>query len=166
VDPRERLGLLADEDVPSARVSTVCDLARRGAVLDLVDVRQERRAEPPDRERAEREERDVAEVEQAREADDDVQAERHDDVGHRERGVVEERAALVDPERQRAGDHDEDDRDDAVDAAALERLGDDAVLDDDGRRGRVAVRRLRAHPASLVSSPSRPCGLKTMIRIR
>src|SRR5436305_6414848 len=125
--------------------------------LLVVHLRVEARAEPADRERPERVEGHVAEVEQTGEAYHDVQTERHDGVGERARGVVDEGAALREEERKQHEDH--------------ERRHADPALDVLGKRvPRVADRAEElaelVHPASRVSSPSRPWGLKTMIRIR
>ena len=115
----------------------------------VVDAEEEVRAEPAHRVGADREEGDVAEVEQAGEADDDVEPERHHDVGEGEHRIVDERAAGLEEERQRdRADHDGD--------------------RDQRARGSTEIepQAAHAHPASLVSSPSRPRGRTTMIRTR
>jgi hypothetical protein len=106
---------------------------------------------PADRVRADRVEGDVAEVEQAGEPDHDVQPEGEHDVREGEDAEVERRAERVEQRRQ---DRDDDEYRYAERDAQL------VAVD-------VGEDRWRAHqPASRVSSPIRPCGLKVMIRIR
>src|SRR5215211_6657931 len=86
--------------------------------------------------------------------DHDIQAQGHHDVGERGDGVVDEAARLRVEERQDRPREQEHRRQDQV-----------AVATDDGSlegRKRLAYAGA-AHPASLVSSPSRPLGRKTMI---
>ena len=118
-----------------------------------VDVggREEARAEPAHRVGADREERDVAEVEQAGEADHDVQAERHHDVDQRGRRVLDERAAGVVEERQQ--DRDRRSRRRRRSCSSWNRPTLRGSLMPRGAGGAGG-----AHPASLVCSPSRPCG--------
>ncbi len=126
----------------------------------VVDAEEEVRAQPAHRVGADREEGDVAQVEQAREADDDVEPERHHDVRQGEHRVVDERAAGLEEERQRDRADHHDDRDHAVAAP-----GDRAQAAQIRRLNGAAVSP-SAHPASLVSSPSRPRGRTTMISTR
>ena len=105
--------------------------------------------QPADGERAERVEGHVAEVEQAREAHHEVQPERHHHVGEGEDAVVHvavERRA--EQREQRDGHH--------------------ATMPGSTyfAHGACAQFAERAHPASRVSSPIRPCGRKTMISTR
>ena len=131
--------------------------------LLMIDLVREARAQPPHRQRAQRVERDVAEVEQAREADHDVQAERHHDVGERSRARVHLVAGRLEEQRE---------EDDQRQDECLRRPAEIAVapewLAECGPRTANALDRSGsgAHPASLVSSPSRPWGLKTMISTR
>jgi hypothetical protein len=144
VDAREVRGGLADEDVDPLAAAGVLPEARAEVAHDV---------------RPDREERDVAEVEQAGEADDDVQAQRHAHVGQGEDHVVHDVAALAEEERQDHRDAQEDRRDDQVlPLGQLRRAEPGPRLLGRGSGG--------AHPASLVSSPSRPDGLKTMMRTR
>ena len=130
-----------------------------------VGVEEEARAEPSDRVGAERVERHVAEVQKAGEADDDVEPERHHDVRERDDRGVHEPARRTEEERQ----HDHE-RDPQRDPEARPASADDARGLGDAPRDRgaplVQLSLELAHPASLVSSPSRPRGRSTITRIR
>ena len=102
---------------------------------------------PPHGHRAERVEGDVAQVEQAGEADHEVEPERHNHVGEREDAVIHE-------------------------ASSGSRVSGNSTAATRKRRGQDVLRpRLGGVPrwrssGLLVSSPIRPCGLKTMISTR
>ena len=140
VDAGQRGGLTANRDVGAA-------VARdRGEPVG---------PEPPDRVGADRVKRHVAEVEQPRKAHDDVEAEREDDVRDRVDRGVERASERRQEQREDRGQRDRD------------RAGHEGEVTLPAQLAEgVAHVRERAHPASRVSSPSRPWGRKTMTRIR
>src|ERR687887_671006 len=121
---------------------------------------------PPRHERADRVERDVAQVEQACEADHDVEPEgHHHERERRDHRVVEVLAEGVLPDD---AEQDRDRQEDQQPGPARQHLRHPLQARAELEAGLLA--RLRSlvdggHP-SLVSSPKRPPGLKTMIRIR